>query len=184
MANTKELEDTLPLAAPNEPHHLRNTLNKKFAIYTSTSLEDAELQQLERDINGAGDSTSNSQLADRAVFESLRDIYDYHLEYRDRNQAVHPLYYIVADSKEWRSQGVLGVYLAAMSPKRNNVVGVCRCGVDAADMMGANLNIGNMDWYVSFVTSHIHQRYSFHSLGSLTSGLGWTSRRQRRMTGV
>lgn len=149
MASTNDLASTLPKKAPNTAHH-RDTLNGlgryKFAIYTTASLDSTSLHQLEASINSAELSTHNSKLAPEPSKSSLRDVYDYHLALRDRDDTIHPLYFIVADRADLPDAGVLVVHLNCGIDNEDDVVGVARCGVDMADSHGANIDIGNIDW--------------------------------------
>jgi hypothetical protein len=41
---------------------------------------------------------------------------------------------------------VLFLNLQVVNDRDQSVVGVCRCGVDMANSIAANLEVGNMDW--------------------------------------
>nr|POE94777.1 hypothetical protein CFP56_17014 [Quercus suber] len=150
MASTRTLQKTLPHLAPNSAHH-RNTLDGlkryKFSIFSLVSRNATELRQLEDAINSGEFSTRRSTLAPQPNFgdRSLKDVYDYHIRIRDEDDSIHPLYFIVADSKDPVNDGVIVVLLNA-GQDEDDLVGVGRCGLDMADSWGTNIDIGNQDW--------------------------------------
>ena len=160
--STKELAATLPRKAPNTEQH-RAVLNTapyqhKYQIYSLAALDDAALARLARDVNtgdpedeNSGGNSALSKEAGRFAGRSLRDVYDHHIEARNRDKTVHPLYFIVADSADWKTDGLLVVhldcgYVEGGKEGGEDCVGVGRCGVDWADSWGVNIDIGNMDW--------------------------------------
>lgn len=150
MSSTKALARRLPRKAPNTERH-RATLNGlgryRFAIYNTAPLDAARRHQLEASINSGELSTKSSKLAPQPDFSnrSLRDVYDYHIQLRDDDETIHPLYFIVADRINLPNDGVLAVLLNS-SQDEEDVVGVGRCGIDMADSWGSNIDIGNQDW--------------------------------------
>ena len=160
--STKELAATLPPKAPNTEQHKAvlstpNPYQYKYQIYSLVPLDQEALARLEKDIDAGhpdddvtGGNSALSKEAGRFAGKSLREVYDYHLEARDRDPTVHPLFFIVADNADWKENGVLVVHLdcgwRAGAKKGRDCVGVGRCGIDWADSWGVNIDIGNMDW--------------------------------------
>lgn len=146
-ASTKDLEDTLPVTAPPTDRHSMEK-GSKYPIYSVVPLDSAGLRRLEHDVNTLEDSTGNSFLAPQADFSgrSLRNIYDYHVKMREEDFGIHPLYFIVADQEDWINKGVLVVLLMVGTDSPEHVVGVSRCSISNADLYGANLDVGNLDW--------------------------------------
>ena len=163
VQSTKELAATLPRKAPNTERH-RAVLNAapyqyKYQIYSLAALDEAALLRLEQDINRGDPSDENSggnsalakEAGNRFAGRSLRDVYEYHVSARDRDHGVHPLYFIVADSVDWKTDGLVVVhldcgYVEGGKEGGEDCVGVGRCGVEWADSLGVNIDIGNMDW--------------------------------------
>ena len=149
MTSTRELEDTLPLTSPIPRNG--GFEDRKIAIYTTLPLETSQLQQLEqdlRDANGISDE-DDAQLSPHPHFNTLLDIYNHHisLSKKDNEPSQHdPSYFIVADQEDWKSNGVLFVNLTADTEQRGSFVGVCRCDLEIATHIKANLEVGNMDW--------------------------------------
>jgi hypothetical protein len=147
MTSTRELEDTLPLTSPLAPN--RGFEARKIAIYTTLPLENLQLQQLERDLRDA-DNISNTvvtQLASQPHFNSVLDIYDHHLNISKQDTPQHnPSSFIVADQDDWKDKGLLFVNLTASTEQRESFVGICRCDLEIATQIKANLEVGNMDW--------------------------------------
>lgn len=150
MTSTRELEDSLPLAASSHETDSEPLSDRKIAVYTLLALDDEQLQQLEQDINSADDisPTPVVQLANRPVFhnQKLLDIYNHHIRNRNSNTKYHPSCFIVADQNNWSEKGVLFVSLAASTEQRDSVIGVCRCDLEISTQIQANLDVGNMDW--------------------------------------
>ncbi|THV95616.1 hypothetical protein D6D26_07385 [Aureobasidium pullulans] len=145
--STKQLEDTLPLQDPRHGQ-FAHTLGKQWPIYTLVAFDDQELQQLESDINKAEDSTGQSVLITTPNLSNrtLRDIYEHHIQHREKDNKIHPTLFIVADQKDYQTRGVLVIDLQVMTDTSKNVIGVLRCGSDDADLYCANLEIGNVDF--------------------------------------
>ena len=148
MASTRELEDTLPLASPITPNG--DFEDRKIAIYTTLPLEASQLQQLEQDLRDADDisDTDVAQLAPQPHFKNVLDIYNHHVNLgkQDTTQHHDPSYFIVADQENWKQKGVLFVNLTADTEQRESFVGVCRCDLETATLIKANLEVSNMDW--------------------------------------
>lgn len=147
MASTRELEDTLPLTSPlaQKP----GFEDRKIAIYTTLPLETSQLQQLEQDLRDADDilSTDVAHLAPQPHFSSVLDIYNHHADLAQQDSSQHdPSYFIVADRENWTEQGLLFVNVVAVTEQRDSFVGVCRCDLETATQIKANLEVGNMDW--------------------------------------
>ncbi|KAI5237581.1 hypothetical protein E4T42_09180 [Aureobasidium subglaciale] len=145
MTSTKELEDTLPLHDPH-PGPFGETLGKHWPIYSLIAYDDNDPAKLESDINSAEDSTHHSVIITTPDFSSgtLRDIYEHHIRYRDKNNGIHPSLFIVIDQRDYQSKGVLLVDLQVMTDTCQSVIGVLRCNYSDADLYCANLDIGNM----------------------------------------
>lgn len=110
----------------------------------------------------------------RFVGESLRAIFDYHLELRNRQQ-YDPVYFIAVTSPDWQAKGVVLVTLDNDSLKRN----VDSIWIKAEDsgLAVANLQIANSSWgeYKEDHRTQNHDRegntYSYvHSSSIITDG--------------
>jgi len=152
MASTKELQKTLPRHCPNSDKHRTMELNRNFAIYSLANLNAAQLEELQDSINSEvltdKMTTSNSRLAPQPDFSgrTLRDVYDHHIATRDEHDWMDPLYFIVADQEDWKTRGLLAVYLEAGLDDEDDRIGVGRCGFDMADTWGVNFSVANEDW--------------------------------------
>ncbi|KAM0709476.1 hypothetical protein Q7P35_003515 [Cladosporium inversicolor] len=147
MASTRELEDTIPLTSPIT--HNGDFKDRKIAIYTTLSNETSQLQQLEQDLRDADDISDEdvAELAPQPHFNSMLDIYNHHVDLAKQDTLQHdPSYFIVADQEDWKENGVLFVNLTADTEQREFFVGVCRCNLETATQIKANLEIANMDW--------------------------------------
>lgn len=147
MASTRELEETLPLTSPLTRNG--DFEDRKIAIYTTLSPESSQLQQLEQDLRDANDISDEhvAQLAHQQHFNTLLDIYNHHIDLSKQGSSQHdPRYFIVQDQGNWKENGVLFVNLIADTEQRESFVGVCRCDLEIATHIKANLEIGNMDW--------------------------------------
>jgi hypothetical protein len=148
MASTRKLEDTLPLTAPltrNGDFEAR-----KIAIYATLPLKPSQLRQLEQDLRNADDVSDEdvAQLAPQPQFNNALDIYNHHvnLSKQDTSQHYDPSYFVVADQENWKQKGILFVNLTADTEQRESLVGVCRCDLETATQIKANLEVANMDW--------------------------------------
>jgi hypothetical protein len=148
MASTRDLEDTLPLTAPLTRNG--DFEDRKIAIYTTLSLKASQLQQLEQDLRDANDISDEdvAQLVPQPHFDSVLDIYNHHVGLGEHNntQDHDPSYFIVADQENWKQKGVLFVNLTADTEQRESFIGVCRCDLETATLIKANLEVSNMDW--------------------------------------
>jgi hypothetical protein len=148
MASTRELEDTLPLTAPLTRNG--GFEDRKIAIYTTIAVEASQLQQLEQDLRDADDISDEdvAQLVPQPHFDSVLDIYNHHVGLGEHNntQDHDPSYFIVADQENWKQKGVLFVNLTADTEQRESFIGVCRCDLETATLIKANLEVSNMDW--------------------------------------
>lgn len=148
MASTRDLEDTLPLTSPLTQKS--GFEDRKIAIYTTLSLETSQLQQLEQELRDADDilSTDVAHLAPQPQLSSVLDIYNHHIDLAQQEDSPphDPSYFIVADQENWKEKGLLFVNLVAVTEQRHSFVGVCRCDLETATQIKANLEVGNMDW--------------------------------------
>jgi hypothetical protein len=150
MTSTRELEDTLPLTSPLPRNG--DFEDRKIAIYTTLPPETSQLQQLEQDLRDANDISNkdDAQLSPNPHFTTLLDIYNHHISLSEKNsdasQQHDPSYFIVADQENWKTKGVLFVNLTADTEQRESFVGVCRCNLEIATHIKANLEVSNMDW--------------------------------------
>lgn len=151
MLSTRELQKTLPAKAPNTGRHRAVASGEfKIPVYALVTLR-TNLEQLVKDINHAEISTGSACTRPHADFtgRSLRDIYDYHLQLRDQDHTIHPLYFVVADQMDYNTNGILVVFLDADTPgydDDDNHVGVGRTGIDMVDAWASNIDVGNMSW--------------------------------------
>jgi len=90
---------------------------------------------------------SDHMLADWSRISSL-EVCEKHttttVECRDEDETTHPYFFIAVE--EASSDSVLVVYLKAPGADGHHVVGVNRCAIGEADLVGANLDVGNIDW--------------------------------------
>ena len=123
--------------------------DRKIAIYTALSIETSQLQQLEQDLRDADDISDEdvAQLAPQPHFNTVLDTYNHHANLAKQDTSKHdPSYFIVADHDDWKEKGVLFVNLTTDTEQRESFVGVCRCNLETATQIKANLEIANMDW--------------------------------------
>lgn len=149
MASTRDLEDTLPLTSPLTQNP--GFEDRKIAIYTTLLLEPSQLRRLEEDLRNADDilSTDVARLAPQPHFSSVFDIYNHHIDLAEAqgDSSQHdPSYFIVADQENWNEKGLLFVNVVAVTEQRDSFVGVCRCDLETATQIKANLEVGNLDW--------------------------------------
>lgn len=153
MPTTRELEDTLPLTAPQSNQSTTNLIGRKSAVYTLLDLTPEQLAQATQELNDNDNNAGpgNCQLAPEAQLpgKTMRDVFEHHIQTRDKEnnrEIFHPFYFIVIDQKDWMNRGVLFINLEAVNGRNQKVVGLCRCGIDMANSIAANLEIVNMDW--------------------------------------
>jgi len=148
MAATRDLEDTLPLTSPLSQKP--GFEDRRIAIYTTLPLETSQLQQLEQDLRDADDilSADVAHISPQPHFNTVLDIYNHHIDtaQQDDTSPHDPSYFIVADHENWNEKGLLFVNLVAVTEQRDSFVGVCRCDLETATQIKANLEVGNMDW--------------------------------------
>ncbi|KAK6958025.1 hypothetical protein Daesc_000818 [Daldinia eschscholtzii] len=144
------LDLSLPKTAPNNSQH-RATASGSYAqaVYSLIPLELSTLNDLASRLNAAQDiEPGTCKLAPRYDFANrpLRDVYDYHLQLRDRDPSIHPLFFIVAVDADYEKNGVLVVHLNTGQDEEDDRVDKARCSVEWAASWGLNLDIGNMAW--------------------------------------
>ena len=147
MGSTRELENTLPLTSPLTQK--AGFEDRKIAIYTTLPLEASQLQQLEQALRDADDilSTDVAQLSTQPHFSSVLDIYNHHAGQAQQDSPQYdPSYFIVADHEDWNEKGLLFINVVAATEQRDSFVGICRCDLETATQIKANLEVGNMDW--------------------------------------
>lgn len=153
MTSTKTLEETLPLV-PSRPAitFVKPSLRTKYSIYTTTTPENSQRQQLLADLHSGEYTNQSCRLApDELQNAQLRDVYNYHIRVRDQDDSIHQFYFIVADQPNWDTAGVLTVYLNVHTYRKvpNTVIGVSRGSVRGplgAESTGMNLGVGNIQW--------------------------------------
>lgn len=155
MASTSDLEETLPLTAPEPAFPLIGpTREIKYSVYATTSLDHDQRQQLLADLHSDYQSIQSCRIAPgQFQHNSLREVYDYHIHARDENATtgIHPDYFIVIDQPDWDTAGVLIVHLRVGTEQKDPsiVIGVSRVDVRGplgAESTGMNLDIANIDW--------------------------------------
>lgn len=147
MSNEQNLY--LPRTAPNSSHHHDVAQDFKYAIYSIVTLEGStSLTALEERVNSVEFCEGSCCLAPQSDFAGrpLKDVFDYHINIRDTDKSIHPLYFIVAADKDYEKNGVIAVFLDADEDQENEV-DAGRCSVEMAPSWGQNLDIGNMSWY-------------------------------------
>ncbi|KAI1657538.1 hypothetical protein F4813DRAFT_389718 [Daldinia decipiens] len=148
MALNQDL--SLPKTAPNSNRH-RATAGESYvqAVYSILPLDLGILDDLVSRLNAAEViEPGTCKLAPKYDFANrpLRDIYDYHLQLRDQDHSIHPLYFIVAIDADYKENGVLVVHLHTGQDGEEDRVDKARCSADWAAGWGLNLDIGNMAW--------------------------------------
>lgn len=137
------------MTAPNDERH-QDSDDRQIAIYSLLDQDTKHLEKLEHDLRAADDISDKpiTRLATSANFanKTLLDIYNHHIATRDQDTMFHPLYFIVADQQHWKKKGVLFVNLHASTEDHKSFIGVCRCDLEIATQIRANLSIANMDW--------------------------------------
>ncbi|KAI2781877.1 hypothetical protein F4815DRAFT_62176 [Daldinia loculata] len=141
---------SLPKTAPNNNRH-RATAGESYAqaVYSILPLDLSTLDDLVSRLNAAEEiEPGTCKLAPKYDFANrpLRDIYDYHIQLRDQDHSIHPLYFIVAIDADYKGNGVLVVHLHTGQDGEEDRVDKARCSVDWAASWGLNLDIGNMSW--------------------------------------
>ncbi|KAI2617021.1 hypothetical protein GGS26DRAFT_577479 [Hypomontagnella submonticulosa] len=149
MATSSQNFD-LPRTAPNNDRH-RNTSGESYAqpVYSIVPLDRSALENLVDQLNAAEDVRPGTcKLAPEPDFANrpLRDVYNYHLQLRDQDHSIHPLYFIVAADADFEKDGVIVVHLHTGQDDEEDRVDKARCSVDWAASWGINFDIGNMDW--------------------------------------
>ncbi|KAI8960704.1 hypothetical protein F5Y11DRAFT_328861 [Daldinia sp. FL1419] len=147
---SSNLDLSLPRTAPNSDRH-RATSGEDYtqAVYSLTPLDKSELDNLVSRLNSAENiEPGTCKLAPIYDFanQPLRAVYDYHLQLRDQDHAIHPLYFIVAIDADYIEDGVLVVHLDTDQDEEDNRVDKARCSVDWAASWGMNIDIGNTSW--------------------------------------
>jgi hypothetical protein len=146
MSSTTDSENALPLEAPTAEFPLTSPSQAvKYQVYSLADLSLEERQKLIERLHEDDAGPHNCRLSsgDRLA-QSLREVYDYHIRARDQDKTIHPYFFVVVEQST--PHDLLVVYLKASRSDGKRVVGVCRCGVGEADLMGANLDVGNIDW--------------------------------------
>ncbi|KAI0379783.1 hypothetical protein F5Y04DRAFT_259139 [Hypomontagnella monticulosa] len=149
MATSSQNFD-LPKIAPNNDRH-RNTSGESYtqAVYSIVPLDRSTLENLVDRLNAAEDiEPGTCKLAPEPDFANrpLLDVYNYHLQLRDRDHSIHPLYFIVAADADCEKDGVIVVYLHTGQDDEEDRVDKARSSIDWAASWGINFDIGNMDW--------------------------------------
>ncbi|KAI0849404.1 hypothetical protein F5Y00DRAFT_235621 [Daldinia vernicosa] len=149
MSDNPEL--SLPAKAPSMAryHNEPMTLHPA-ALYTLVDLDNAELEYLERECESGCVATGSEpgtsvRLAPRSRFvgQSLRAVFDYHLELGPQN-TFEPRYFIVTSEKDWQTKGVILVTLDDDELDCN--VDSFRIKAADAGLSVVNLQIGNTSW--------------------------------------
>ncbi|KAK4182602.1 hypothetical protein QBC35DRAFT_444904 [Podospora australis] len=126
------------------------------ALYTLVELSDNELQELQRDcesqsnIETPGSSVRLAAPRYRFVGEPLRAVYDYHLEQNPpsaREHSLDPIHFVVACSRDWKTQGVLVITL---DDEDNNdgefKTDAVKCKAEDVGINLIGLQLANTDW--------------------------------------
>lgn len=163
MPSTVELEETLPLMAPEpKAEFSRSGKDVKFTVYSTVPLDDSQRQQLLEDLHGYEETCEECQLSPgQFQHESLRDVYEYHIRARDEDVTIHPEYFIVVDHADWDIYGALMVNLRADTDRKEEpyVISIARLdvrGLLGVECMCVNMDIANLNWEDVKATSHEH----------------------------
>ncbi|THX11011.1 hypothetical protein D6D13_05017 [Aureobasidium pullulans] len=145
MTTTTELENTLPLKASTPAHpQIGPKKGIECLVYSLVKLTldgtNGLLAALHQDDIGPRACRLVKDFQPR----SLREAYDHHSRVRDEDETIHPYFFIAVEKAS--SDSVLVVYLKAPGADGHHVVGVSRCAIGEADLVGANLDVGNIDW--------------------------------------
>lgn len=149
MPLSKNLEDQLPLTAPEAAHPLISPSNKvHYSIYTTTPLTPHQQALLLSKINNNDLGSQTCRLAPEhpSSLISLREAYTHHLQHRNRDASIHPYLFFVIDNESY--ENLLLINLKAPTERKDvkSVIGVLRCGIEEADLLACNFDVGNIDW--------------------------------------
>jgi hypothetical protein len=145
MTTIIDLENTLPLRAPTPAHPLLGS--KKgvgYLVYPLVELTEKERDELLAALHEDDIGPHACRLVEGLQPQTLRETYDHHIRVRDEDETIHPYFFIAVEKAS--SDSVLAVYYKAPGADGGQVVGVSRCAIREADVMGANLDVGNIDW--------------------------------------
>ncbi|KAK4160449.1 hypothetical protein QBC43DRAFT_270623 [Cladorrhinum sp. PSN259] len=153
MSEQSHPDLTLPRTAPSVGHfHDKPMELRPAALYTLVNFTDAELRELQQVCESetfTNTPGSNVRLAPRSSFvgQSLRAIFDYHLEQNEQNEQDPPLdptHFIVAFDKDWKGKGVLLVTLDDddLECKTDSF----RIKAEHSGITFVGIRIGNTDW--------------------------------------
>lgn len=150
MPTTEDIETSLPLTAGAPVGRAPEGYN--FLVYTTADLNEKQRETLLSDIHNHPDTATISKLAPGSYAgNSVRDVYQQHIDIRDREPKAHPTIFIIADRADWKTDGVLVLNLEARTEEKypRHVIGVVRIAVSGAlgaELICLNLEIGNMTW--------------------------------------
>ena len=145
MTTTTELENTLLLKA-STPAHPRVGPKKgiEYLVYSLVKLTSDGTNGLLAALHQDDIGPRACRLVKDFQPRSLREAFDHHGRVRDEDETIHPYLFIAVEKAS--SDSVLVVYLKAPGADGHHVVGVNRCAIGEADLVGANLDVGNIDW--------------------------------------
>lgn len=145
MTTSTEFENTLPLKAPQPKYPLIGPeRGVKYQVYHLTELTHEESDELVEVLHQDDFAPHTCHVANDFQGRTLREAFDHYVRVRDGDETVHPDFFVVFEKKS--SDSVLVVYLKAPGADGEFTVGVSRCVIGEANLMSANLDVGNIDW--------------------------------------
>lgn len=145
MTTTTDIENTLPLKAPEPAHPMIGPKKAvRYQVYPLVGLSQEETAELLQSLHQDEIGPHACRVVEEFQARSLREAFDYHIRVRDEDKAIHPYFFVAVETASPKS--VLVVYLRAPGADGNHIIGVSRCATSEADLMGANLDVGNIGW--------------------------------------
>ncbi|CAD0100763.1 unnamed protein product, partial [Aureobasidium mustum] len=145
VTTSTEHEKTLPLQTPEPAHPLIGPKRGvKYQVYPLRQLTQDESDTLLETLHQDEFGPHVCRVVNDFQGRTLREAFDHHIRVRDEDKTIHPYCFVALG--EASSRSVLVVYLKAPGANSEFVVGVSRCGIDEADLMGANLDVGDISW--------------------------------------
>ena len=145
MTTTTELDNTLPLKASTPAHpQIGPKKGIEYLVYSLVKLTSDGTNGLLAALHQDDYGPRACRLVKDFQPRTLREAFDHHSRVRDEDETIHPYFFIAVEKES--SDSVLVVYLKAPGADGHHVVGVNRCAIGEADLVGPNLDVGNIDW--------------------------------------
>ncbi|KAK6002940.1 hypothetical protein QM012_000785 [Aureobasidium pullulans] len=144
MTTSIEYENTLPLRASESRYPLIGPKKGvKDQVYSLVQLTEKESNELHDTLNQDDYGPHACCVVKDFQGTTLREAFNHHACIKNEDETVHPYFFIVLEEES--SKSVLVVDLKAPGADGESVVGVSRCAIHEADLMGANLDVDNID---------------------------------------